>query len=188
MENEATFISQLLNNKTKEKAFSQLLDLYQERLYWYIRKIVLTHDNANDVLQNTFIRVFKGLENFNQKSALLTWMYRIAYNEAMRFLADNKRKSFLSIDEFTQSSLKLLQDDAFFEGDDAQKKLHEILFYLPERERLIFQMKYFDDLKFREIEEILNIKEGTLKSSYYNTVKIIEKNILNVELFSKNKV
>jgi RNA polymerase sigma-70 factor (ECF subfamily) len=188
LENEAEFISQLINNKTKEKAFSQLLDLYQERLYWHIRKIVLTHDNANDVLQNTFIRIFKGLRNFSQKSSLHTWMYRIAYNEALRFLAENKRKSFLSIEEFTQKSLNTLSDDSFFEGDDAQIKLHNILLGLPERERIIFQMKYFDDLKFREIEEILNIKEGTLKSSYYNTVKIIEKNILNVELFLKNKV
>ncbi|KUO67498.1 MAG: RNA polymerase subunit sigma-70 [Lutibacter sp. BRH_c52] len=188
MTGEGEFIKNLLSNKERDKAFKKLLDLYQERLYWHIRKLVITHENADDVLQNTFLRIYKSLPNFQQKSTLHTWMYRIAYNESLRFLEEAKKKSHSSLDDVSHKYLNNLVDDAFFEGDEIQLKLQRILSELPERERQIFQMKYYDDLKFREMEEILGIKEGTLKSAYYNTVKHIEKNMLAVELFSKNKV
>lgn len=188
MTGEGEFIRNLLNNKEKDKAFKKLLDLYQERLYWHIRKLVITHENADDVLQNTFLRIYKSLPNFQQKSSLHTWMYRIAYNESLRFLEENKKKNHSSLDDVSNKYLNNLVDDAFFEGDEIQLKLQCILSKLPEKERQIFQMKYYDDLKFREMEEILGIKEGTLKSSYYNTVKHIEKNMLAVELLSNNKV
>ena len=188
MTNEGEFIKNLLNNKEKDKAFKKLLDLYQERLYWHIRKLVVTHENADDVLQNTFLRIYKSLSNFQQKSSLHTWMYRIAYNESLRFLEENKKRNHLSLDDVGNKYLNNLVGDVFFEGDEIQLKLQRILSKLPEKERQIFQMKYYDDLKFREIEDILGIKEGTLKSSYYNTVKHIEKNMLAVELFAKNKV
>jgi RNA polymerase sigma factor (sigma-70 family) len=185
---EGEFIRDLLDNKEKDKAFKKLLDLYQERLYWHIRKLVITHENADDVLQNTFLRIYKSLPNFQQKSSLHTWMYRIAYNESLRFLEENKKKYHLSLDDVGRKYLNNLVDDTFFEGDEIQLKLQRILSELPEKERQIFQMKYYDDLKFREMEDILKIKEGTLKSSYYNTVKYIEKNMLAVELLSNNKV
>jgi len=185
---EGEFIRDLLNHKEKDKAFNKLLELYQERLYWHIRKLVITHENADDVLQNTFLRIYKSLPNFQQKSTLHTWMYRIAYNESLRFLEENKKKNHSSLDDVSHKYLNNLVDDAFFEGDEIQLKLQRILSELPEKERQIFQMKYYDDLKFREISDILEIKEGTLKSAYYNTVKHIEKNMLAVELFSKNKV
>ena len=188
MTGEGEFIRDLLDNKEKDKAFKKLLDLYQERLYWHIRKLVITHENADDVLQNTFLRIYKNLPNFQQKSSLHTWMYRIAYNESLRFLEENKKKYHLSLDDVGRKYLNNLVDDTFFEGDEIQLKLQRILSELPEKERQIFQMKYYDDLKFREMEEILKIKEGTLKSSYYNTVKYIEKNMLAVELLSNNKV
>lgn len=188
MTGEGEFIRDLLDNKEKDKAFKKLLDLYQERLYWHIRKLVITHENADDVLQNTFLRIYKSLPNFQQKSSLHTWMYRIAYNESLRFLDDNKKKVHLSLDDVGQKYLKNLVEDTFFEGDEIQLKLQRILSELPEKERMIFQMKYYDDLKFREMQDILGIKEGTLKSSYYNTVKHIEKNMLAVELLSNNKV
>ena len=188
MTSEGEFIKNLLDNKEKDKAFKKLLDLYQERLYWHIRKLVITHENANDVLQNTFLRVYKNLPNFKQNSTLHTWMYRIAYNESLRFLEENKRKNHLSIDDVGQKYLNNLVGDTYFEGDEIQLKLQRVLSELPEKERIIFQMKYYDDLKFREMEDILGIKEGTLKSSYYSTVKHIEKNILDVELSTKNKV
>lgn len=188
MTNEGEFIKSLLNNKEKDKAFKKLLDLYQERLYWHIRKLVVTHENADDVLQNTFIRVYKSLPNFKQNSALHTWMYRIAYNESLRFLEENKKKSHSSIDDVSHKYLNNLEGDSFFEGDEIQLKMQRIISQLPEKERIIFQMKYFDDLKFREMEDLLGIKEGTLKSSYYNTVKHIEKNMLAVELLTKRKV
>jgi len=185
---ESEFIRDLLDNKEKDKAFKKLLDLYQERLYWHIRKLVVTHENADDVLQNTFLRIYKSLPNFQQKSSLHTWMYRIAYNESLRFLEENKKKDHSSLDDVGNKYLNNLVDDAFFEGDEIQLKLQRILSKLPEKERQIFQMKYYDDLKFREMEEISGIKEGTLKSSYYNTVKYIEKNMLAVELITKDKV
>ncbi|MDP3360247.1 MAG: RNA polymerase sigma factor [Lutibacter sp.] len=188
MNNEAEFIGDLINKKEQDKAFKKLLDLYQERLYWHIRKLVITHENADDVLQNTFLRIYKSLPNFQQKSSLHTWMYRIAYNESLRFLEENKKKYHYSLDDVSKKYLNNLVDDAFFEGDEIQLKLQRILSELPEKERQIFQMKYYDDLKFREMSDILEIKEGTLKSSYYNTVKHIENNILAVELLLKNKV
>ncbi len=188
MTSEGEFIKNLLDNKEKDKAFKKLLDLYQERLYWHIRKLVITHENADDVLQNTFLRIYKSLPNFQQKSTLHTWMYRIAYNESLRFLEENKKKYHLSLDEVGSKYLNNLEEDAFFEGDEIQLKLQRILSEIPEKERIIFQMKYYDDLKFREMAAILEIKEGTLKSSYYNTVKYIEKNMLAVELLTKNKV
>lgn len=188
MTGEGEFIRDLLDIKEKDKAFKKLLDLYQERLYWHIRKLVITHENADDVLQNTFLRIYKSLPNFQQKSSLHTWMYRIAYNESLRFLEENKKKYHLSLDDVGRKYLNNLEEDTFFEGDEIQLKLQRILSELPEKERIIFQMKYYDDLKFREMQDILGIKEGTLKSSYYNTVKHIEKNMLAVELLSNNKV
>ena len=188
MQNEADFISRLTSNKYRDKAFAKLLDLYQQRLYWHIRKLVITHENANDVLQNTFIRIYKSLPNFKHQSSLLTWMYRIAYNESLRFLANERKKQHTSLDDVNNNYLNNLAEDVYFEGSEIQLKLHRVLSELPEKQRQIFQMKYDDDLKFREMAEILGVKEGTLKSSYYSTVKLIEEKMLAVELLSKPKV
>jgi RNA polymerase sigma factor (sigma-70 family) len=185
---EAEFISKLISNVHRDEAFKKLLDLYQERLYWHIRKLVVTHENADDVLQNTFIRVYKSLPKFSQQSALYTWMHKIAYNESIRFIEQNKNKYHISLVDINKKYLDNLMEDSFFEGNDLQIKLQQVLSELPEKQRQIFNMKYYDDLKFREISEILDIKEGTLKSSYYNTVKHIENNILNVELSSDYEV
>lgn len=184
MKSEAKFIGRLISEKDKDKAFKELLDLYQERLYWHIRKLVITHENADDVLQNTFLRIYKSLPNFKQKSSLNTWMYRIAYNECMRFLEDDKRKSHYSIDDVSNTYLNTLVSDSFFEGNEVQLKLQRVLSALPEKERHIFQMKYYDDLKFHEMAAILGIKENTLKTSYYKTVKHIQKNILEMEILT----
>ncbi|WP_303316788.1 RNA polymerase sigma factor [Flavivirga abyssicola] len=188
MTNEAIFVKELISSKGKEKAFAKLLNLYQERLYWHIRKLVITHENADDVLQNTFLRIYKSLPNFKQQSSLHTWMYRIAYNESLRFLEKNNKRKSVSINDVNASYLNHLVSDVFFDSNEAQLKLQHILFELPEREREIFQMKYFDDLTFREIEEIINVKESTIKSSYYNTVKHIEKNMFSVQLLEKTQV
>lgn len=186
MKSEAEFISELLDANQKDKAFNKLLDLYQKRLYWHIRKLVITHDNANDVLQNTFIRIYKSLPNFQQKSSLSTWMFRIAYNESMRFIDQSKSKYNDSLDDIKNNYSNNLAADSYFEGDEIQLKLHRVLADLPEKNRQIFQMKYYDDLKFREISEITGIHEGTIKTYYYNTVSTIEKNMLHVELIVKN--
>jgi RNA polymerase sigma-70 factor (ECF subfamily) len=188
LKSETDFINKLLNKKKKDKAFKELLDLYQKRLYWHIRKIVITHENADDVLQNTFLRVYKSLPNFKQQSSLHTWMFKIAYNESIRFLNNEKKKKNGSFDDVSKTYLNNLVSDSFFEGDEVQLKLQQILAKLPEKQRQIFQMKYFDNLKFKEMEVILEIKEGTLKTYYYATVKHIEKNMLNEELLLKNEV
>ncbi len=180
MNKDIELTKRLKDPKQKDKAFSDLLDLYQERLYWHIRKIVLTHDNANDVLQNTFIRVYKGIQNFKEKSTLHTWMYRIAYNESIRYLEKNKINTSISMEQDNNSYINSLEQDVYFNGDELQLKLHEIIAQLSQKQQRVFQMKYFDDLSFREISDLLNISENTLKSSYYSVVKIIEEKILAV--------
>ena len=178
MNKEAVLVKKLKNAALKEVAFSELLDVYQERLYWHIRKIVITHENADDVLQNTFIRVYKSIANFQEKSSLHTWMYRIAYNESLRFLEKNNKKSYVHIDEVSSAHLEVLFEDVYFNGDEIQIKLNTIIASFTEKQKRVFQMKYFDDLSFRKISEILKISESTLKSIYYTTVKIIEEKIL----------
>jgi RNA polymerase sigma factor (sigma-70 family) len=174
---DAELVKKLKDPTLKDTAFSALLDAYQERLYWHIRKIVTTHENADDVLQNTFIRVYKSILNFEGKSSLHTWMYRIAYNESIRFLEKNNKKSYDNIDAISESHLEVLFEDEYFDGDEIQKKLNKIIEGFTEKQRRVFQMKYFDDLSFRKISEILDVSESTLKSTYYTTVKIIEEKI-----------
>ena len=178
MDKDATLIKKLKNVTLKDTAFSELLDTYQERLYWHIRKIVITHENADDVLQNTFIRIYKNIANFQEKSSLHTWMYRIAYNESLRFLEKNNKKLHENIDEISSTHLEVLFEDVYFDGDEIQIKLNTIIASFTEKQKHIFHMKYFDDLSFREISEVLNISESTLKSTYYTAVKIIEERII----------
>lgn len=171
-------IKRLQDPKQKDIAFNDLLDAYQKRLYWHIRKIVQTHENADDVLQNTFIRVYKNIQNFKGNSTLHTWMFRIAYNESLRFLEKNKRNKFVNVDDVSSSRLEVLFEDEYFNGDEIQIKLHKIIDELKEKQRRVFQMKYFDNMSFRQISDILEVSESTLKSTYYTVVKIIEKKIL----------
>jgi RNA polymerase sigma-70 factor (ECF subfamily) len=186
--NEDDLIKKLKSNKYRDKAFNKLLDLYQERLYWHIRKLVLTHENANDVLQNTFLRIYKSLPKFKKQSSLHTWMYRIAYNESLRFLEQNKKKNHTSLENINNRYLDNLVADVFFDGKDIQIKLQDILSKLPDKQRQIFQMKYFDNLKFHDMALILGIKESTIKSSYYATVRHVKKNMSSIELLTKTGV
>lgn len=178
MGKDAELLKKLKDSSLKEHAFSELLDRYQERLYWHIRKIVITHENANDVLQNTFIRIYKGIHNFQEKSSLHTWMYRIAFNESIRFLEKNRKKRYDNIDAISESNLEVLFEDEYFDGDEIQIKLTKIINEFTQKQKQVFQMKYFDNLSFRQISEILEVPESTLKSIYYKTVKIIEEKIV----------
>lgn len=178
MSKDTELVKKLKDPALKERAFGELLNVYQERLYWHIRKIVHTHENADDVLQNTFIRIYKSIANFQEKSALHTWMYRIAYNESIRFLEKNNKKRYDDIETVSESSLAILFEDEYFDGDEIQKKLNTIINSFNEKQQRVFQMKYFDDLSFRQISEILEISESTLKSTYYSCVKIIEQKIV----------
>ncbi|MEE9408661.1 MAG: RNA polymerase sigma factor [Polaribacter sp.] len=177
MSKDAELVKKLKDSTLKDKAFSELLNVYQERLYWHIRKIVSTHENADDVLQNTFIRIYKSILKFEEKSSLHTWMYRIAYNESIRFLEKNNKKRYDNIDEVSDSNLEALFEDEYFDGDEVQIKLNKIIDGFKEKQKRVFQMKYFEDMSFRQISEILDVSESTLKSTYYSAVKTIEEKI-----------
>lgn len=171
---EITFITQLQDAKTKEIAFKELVSTYKERLYWHIRKIVISHDDADDVLQNTFIKIFRNIDNFKQESKLFSWMYRIATNEAISFINKRARESNLDISEFHQELTSNIESDHWFSGDDVQGILQKAIATLPTKQQLVFNMKYFDELKYKEIAEILETSEGALKASYFHAVKKIE--------------
>jgi len=151
-----------------------LISLYKERLYWHIRKIVISHDDTDDVLQNTFIKIFKNISNFKGDSKLYCWMYRIATNEAITHLNRNAKHHNLASEELKQHAINNLQSDVYFEGDSIQLKLQQAIAKLPQKQQLVFNMKYFDDIKYKDMSEILETSEGALKASYHIAVKKIE--------------
>ena len=174
-------ITDLKDENKRDLAFHELVNKYQERLYWHIRKIVLNHEDANDILQNTFIKVWKGIGNFREESSLYTWLYRIATNESLTLINSNKRKSFVSMNETSEFMLNNLMSDPYFEGDEIQLKLQQAILELPEKQRLVFNMKYFDEIKYDEMSKILDTSVGALKASYHHASKKIEEYIKNVE-------
>lgn len=156
-------------------AFNLIVTKYQERIYWLIRKIVISHDDADDVVQNTFLKVWSGLDTFREDSLLFTWMYRIATNEALTFLKKRNKKQQVSIDDTEQYLSQTLESDPYVDGDEIQIKLQKAIISLPEKQKLVFNMKYFEDLKYEEISEILGTSVGALKASFHHAVKKIEK-------------
>jgi RNA polymerase sigma factor (sigma-70 family) len=178
---EITFIEQLQNAKTREQAFRKLVATYKQRLYWHIRKIVVSHDDADDVLQNTFIKIFRGIDNFKQESQLFSWMYRIATNESISFINKRARESNVDISDYQQKLTSNLSSDINFDGDAIQIILQKAIKRLPTKQQLVFNMKYFDDLKYSEMSKILETSEGALKASYFHAVKKIEEYIKSNE-------
>ena len=174
MNNEQDFIRQLKAPSTKEIAFKELLSLYKERLYWHIRHIVKSHDDADDVLQNTFIKVYKNIQNFKGDSKLFSWMYRIATNESITHLNKNAKRLNISNEEVHTHLVTNLKADVYFEGDEIQYKLQQAIATLPEKQQIVFNMKYFQDIKYRDMSDILETSEGALKASYHIAVKKIE--------------
>lgn len=171
---EETLVKELKQKDTQAKAFEVLINTYKERLYWHIRRIVLDHDDADDVLQNTFIKVFRNIEKFKGDSKLYSWMYRIGTNEALTFLKTKSRKLGVSSDELVERKANALQADVYFEGDAIQLKLQQAIAKLPEKQKLVFNMKYYEELKYDEIADILDTSVGALKASYHLAVKKIE--------------
>lgn len=171
MKNESELLKALQDDTQKEYAFKLLLDTYQVRLYWHIRKLVLVHEDTDDVLQNTFLKIYKGINSFKGESAIHTWMYRIAYNESIDFLNKKKKHLRLSSQELNTTILEALEQDIYFEGDAIQLQLEAALLTLPDKQRSVFCMRYYDDLKFKEISEILGTSEGALKASYHLAAK-----------------
>ncbi|WP_299116616.1 RNA polymerase sigma factor [uncultured Winogradskyella sp.] len=174
MINESEFILQLQDPKSKEAAFRALMKLYKERLYWHIRKIVITHDDADDVLQNTFIKVYRSIDKFKGESKLYSWLYRIATNESITHINKNSKRLHITNEEHQNYAINNLTADVYFEGDEIQLKLQKAIATLPKKQQIVFNMKYFDDLKYREIADILETSEGALKASYHIAVKKIE--------------
>jgi len=174
LEEQTLLVHALQNPATQEAGFKILIKEYQQPLYWHIRKIVFNHDDADDVLQNTYIKVFKNIKNFRGESKLFSWMYRIATNEALTFIKQKSRKLGLSINEFNEKQVNQLEADVYFEGDAIALKLQLAVANLPEKQRLVFNLKYYEELKYDEISEILETSVGALKASYHHAVKKIK--------------
>ncbi|WP_233098793.1 RNA polymerase sigma factor [Aureibaculum flavum] len=174
---ERDLISELKNPLTQEKAFRALMALYKERLYWHIRKIVISHDDADDVLQNTFIKVYKNIDKFNADSKIYSWMYRIATNESITFINKRAKMRQVDVNELQGEMIQNLESDVYFDGDEIQLKLQKAVATLPQKQQLVFNMKYFDNMKYQDISDVLETSVGALKASYHHAVKKIEKYI-----------
>jgi len=157
--------------ETKNKAFNELLEKYQQRIYWHIRKIVIDHDDTDDVIQEVFIKIYKNLDGFREASQLYTWIYRIATNEALTFIKRRQRKFAYSIEDVNNDLENKLTSGSYIDGDEIQLKLQKALLTLPEKQRMVFNMKYFDDMKYEEISEILGTSVGGLKANFHLAVK-----------------
>lgn len=164
-----------------EQGFKALMQKYQERLYWQIRRMVTEHDDANDVIQNTFIKVFKSIHKFEGKSKLYTWLYRIATNESITFLNKKKKKSTSSMDDEESGLANQLKADAFFDGDEAQIRLQQAISELPEKQKEVFNLRYFNEMTYQEMSELIGTSVGALKASYHHAVKKIESHFRETE-------
>ena len=171
---ESVLIEQLKNAQTQDIAFRQLMTQYKERLYWHIRKIVISHDDADDVLQNTFIKVYRNIDKFNAESKLYSWMYRIATNESITFINKRAKINNIDISEMQYKLAESLEADVYYDGNEMQLKLQKAVASLPQKQQLVFNMKYFDDMKYQEISDVLETSVGALKASYHHAVKKIE--------------
>lgn len=173
--NEEEILEQLRNPDTQRQGFAHLVNEYSERLYWQIRKMVYSHDDANDILQDVFIKAWLNIEKFRGDAKLSTWLYKIAINESITFINRSKAKLNLSIDDADSFLLDKLEGDEFFDGDEAQLLLQKAIVTLPEKQRLVFQMKYFNEMKYDEMSDILGTSVGALKASYHHAVKKVER-------------
>ncbi|MFH6769855.1 RNA polymerase sigma factor [Gaetbulibacter aquiaggeris] len=176
---ESELVEKLKSDTNIDSAFQDLVSLYKERLYWHIRNIVKSHDDADDVLQNTFIKVYKNIGNFKGESKLFSWMYRIATNEAITFINKNAKRLQITSEETQTIAINNLASDVYFEGEAIQLKLQKAIAALPQKQQLVFNMKYFEDLKFKEMSDILETSEGALKASYHIAVKKIQDYLTN---------
>lgn len=173
-------ITRLSDAQTCRQAFTEVIATYSEPLYWQIRRMVQSHDDANDLLQNTFMKAWQSLDSFRGDAKLSTWLYKIAINESITFLDKLKKRPNLSLDDEDSALAALIEADSYFDGDDLQKKLRFAIASLPEKQRLVFNMKYFDDMKYEDMSAVLGTSVGALKASYHLAVKKIE------QYFSQN--
>ena len=180
---EKELIQKLKNSRSKDNAFRELVNLSKKNLYFQIRRLLLDHEDANDVLQNVYIKIYRSIKKFKEESKLSTWIYRIAYNESINFLKSKEKKFFFSSDVMYNTMINNLRDDPYFDGDELDIKLQAIIAKLPPKQKLVFQMKYYDDLKFKEISQILGTSVGALKTSYHLAKNKIKKEISDNQTF-----
>lgn len=164
---------------TKEQAFTGIIKKYQQKLYWHIRRMVISHDDADDVLQNMFIKVWKGLENFREDSQLYTWLYRIATNESLTFLNKEKKRNSVSLSDDENGLSNKLKSDTHFDANKLEWKLQLAIQSLPEKQRVVFNLRYYEEMPYEEMSHVLETSEGALKASYHHAAKKIENYILN---------
>ncbi len=181
MKSDQQILAELKNESTQQAAFRDLVSIYKERLYWHVRKIVLSHDDADDVLQNTFVKVWRNIDGFREESGLFTWLFRIATNESLTFLSQKKKRAFVSHDETNDYIIENLQTDPYFDGDDIEYRLQKAIARLPDKQRLVFNMRYYDDIKYQDMEKILETSAGALKASYHHAAKKIEEYLKSEE-------
>jgi RNA polymerase sigma-70 factor (ECF subfamily) len=172
--NEAELISQFRDPAQRDRAFRLILAKYQEKLYWHIRRMVLVHEDADDVLQNTFIKIWKGLAGFRETSGLFTWMYRIATNEAITFLKARQRERSMIADDPDDAIKGRLKSDPYFDGDEVFEKLQLAIDDLPPKQKTVFRMKYFEEMTYEDMASILGTSVGALKASYFHAVRKIQ--------------
>lgn len=170
---EDELVRQLKEPGLRPAIFSKIVRLYQEPLYWHIRKMVLVHEDANDLLQNTFLKAWNNVNNFRGESKLGTWLFRIATNETLTFLAQQRQRNMLPLGDFEEMLFQRMEADPYFDGDETEKKLQQAILSLPEKQRLVFNMKYFDNLKYEDMAAVLGTSVGALKASYHHAVKKI---------------
>ncbi|MCM1319245.1 MAG: sigma-70 family RNA polymerase sigma factor [Muribaculaceae bacterium] len=182
---EAKLVAELQNPKLAHQAFDRLMRKYGEQIYWQIRKMVVNHDDANDLLQNTFLKAWNNLCNFRGDAKLSTWLYKIAVNESINFLNKERKTQAQQIDSDSEENdsflIRNLEADEYFDGDELKLELQKAIATLPEKQRLVFNMRYFDDMKYEQISEILGTSVGALKANYHHAVKKIEEYITSLE-------
>ena len=171
--NEEEIIEQLHDTKRCQAAFGKVIEQYSQGLYWQIRRMVFNHDDANDILQNTFLKAWSNIDNFRGNAKLSTWLYKIAINESITFINKERARNEASIDD-DSFLLNNIESDQYFDGDEAQVKLQRAINSLPEKQRLVFNMRYYDEMKYEDMSEILGTSVGALKASYHHALKKIE--------------
>lgn len=176
---DSELLVQFRDPATKEKAYTSIVKKYQEKLYWHIRRMVVEHEDANDVLQNVLIRVWNGLQNFREDSQLYTWLYRIATNECLTYLEQQKKKASVSLGDVEGGLSNKIMADKHFDPNKLEWKLQLAIQQLPEKQRVVFGLRYYDEMPYEEMSRVLETSEGALKASYHHAVKKIEDYMLN---------
>jgi RNA polymerase sigma-70 factor (ECF subfamily) len=177
--NDAELLQLFKNETTREHAFGLIMKQYQERIYWHIRRMVVVHEDADDVVQNTFVKAWKGLSNFREDAQLYTWLYRIATNESISFLEQRKRKMAMSLSEVEAGLSNEVKASESFDANKLEWKLQLAIQQLPEKQRIVFNLRYYDEMPYDEMSQVLETSAGALKASYHHAAKKIEEYILH---------